>query len=149
MDQPRRRMPATGLLVRRACADAGPAPGHDRRSRAAALRSIVGTGDEKSDRWPRRWEQYLYEPDAAVLAAGLTATLAAEHSLAAITPGIAYLTGDQTDRGRRAGLLSCPRSAAASTCGNLRAALRQRTIGRLEIKKRGVDCETRSSCGAN
>jgi hypothetical protein len=83
---------------------------------------------------------YLYEPDAAVLAAGLTATLAEEHNLAAITPAIAYLTGDR------------PIVDAALACfqidevlpfdlRQLRGALRQRQIGRLEIKKRGVACE--------
>ena len=35
------------------------------------------------------------EPDAAVLAARLAGALAAEHGLATITPGIAYLTGER------------------------------------------------------
>src|SRR5690606_17795511 len=36
---------------------------------------------------------FLFEPDPAVLAAKLTGALAAKFDLAAIAPGIAYLTG--------------------------------------------------------
>jgi hypothetical protein len=73
-----------------------------------------------------------------VLAARLGGALAAEHSLSAVSAGIAYLTGPAA--------ISDP----ALTCFavdevlplNLRQIdgfLRQRNIGRLEIKKRGVD----------
>ncbi len=81
--------------------------------------------------------RYLLEPDAAVLAADLTGTLAAHFELAAITPGIAYLTGDR------------PICDAALACfevlevmpyrpARLKAWLAERRIGQLEIKKRGV-----------
>lgn len=81
--------------------------------------------------------RYLYEPDAAVLAAGITASLATEHALAAITPEGGYLTSDQ-------------RIADAALAGfeitdvlpmdikQLRELVRVRRIGRLEVKKRGV-----------
>jgi hypothetical protein len=75
-----------------------------------------------------------------VLAAKLTGALAGEHGLAAVTPGIAYLTGDT------------PLDEAALACFEvldllplriraLKSWLRQRSIGRLEIKKRGVDLD--------
>ncbi len=82
--------------------------------------------------------RYFYEPDAAVLAADLTGALAQHHELAAVTPGIAYLTADR------------PILDAAVSCfeivetmpfrvGPLRSWLAERGIGRLEIKKRGVE----------
>ncbi|HEY4308502.1 MAG TPA: class I SAM-dependent methyltransferase [Pirellulales bacterium] len=107
--------------------------------RAAEVRSITGAGDEhppKAD----ALGQYLYEPDAAVLAAELTADLAAEHDLAAITYGIGYLTGDR--------VLADPALAGFAIHEvlpldrrRLRAVMRERRIGRLEIKKRGVDID--------
>jgi hypothetical protein len=81
--------------------------------------------------------RYLYEPDAAVLAAGLEGTLAAEHGLEAISPGIAYLTGDAP---------LCDAALAGFEIEDvlpldlkqLRGVLHKRGIGRLEIKKRGL-----------
>ncbi len=85
-------------------------------------------------------DAYVFEPDAAVLAAGLTGTLATERHLAAITPGVAYLTS------------SDPLADAALACfrvldilplriKTLKVWLNQREIGDLEIKKRGVDLD--------
>lgn len=81
--------------------------------------------------------QYLYEPNAAILAAGLQSQLAAEHSLEAIAAGIAYFTSDM--------LVDDPALAAFRVeeqlpldLKRLRSLLRERGIGRLEIKKRGV-----------
>lgn len=83
---------------------------------------------------------YLYEPDAAVLAAKLVGELAAKHSLGAIAPGSVYLTSD---------VLVADRALAAFAVEEvmpldrkrLRSALRARGIGRLEIKKRGIDLD--------
>lgn len=83
--------------------------------------------------------RYLFEPDAAVLAAHLVGTLAVQHGLAAPAANVAYLTGD------------CPLDDPALACfevtdvlpfdlRRLRRLLRSRGIGRLEIKKRGVPC---------
>jgi len=106
---------------------------------ASAPRSVVGAA---SDEVPAAGSlgEYVYEPDTAVLAAGLTATLAAEHQLAAIAPSIAYLTGD---RPIADAALACFRidEVLRFDVRQLRGALRQRQIGRLEIKKRGVACE--------
>jgi hypothetical protein len=84
--------------------------------------------------------RFVFEPDAAVLAAKLTGALASEHGLSTITPGIAYLTGDllvndaALDSFEVVELL--PLRATA-----LREWLKQRSIGQLEIKKRGVDVD--------
>ncbi|NLF68166.1 MAG: class I SAM-dependent methyltransferase [Candidatus Anammoximicrobium sp.] len=81
--------------------------------------------------------RYVYEPHAAVLAAGLTGILADAHSLHSVSPGIAYLTGDR--------LLSDPVLACFEVTEvlpldpkHLRDAVRERGIGNLEVKKRGV-----------
>ncbi|HVU41008.1 MAG TPA: class I SAM-dependent methyltransferase [Xanthobacteraceae bacterium] len=108
-------------------------------SRAAEPRTILGVADEHPPHAASLGE-YLYEPDAAVLAAGLTATLAAEHALAAITPGVGYLTGDRlvTDAALAGFAI---RDVLPLDRRRLRAALRAHGIGRLEIKKRGVDVD--------
>jgi len=107
--------------------------------RSPEVRSIVGqAGDELPV--AAALGQYLYEPDAAVLAAGLTATLAEEHSLSAITPGIAYLTADRTVVDLALASFRV-REVFPFDIRKLRGALRERNIGRLEIKKRGVACQ--------
>lgn len=99
-------------------------------------RSIVGTAELAPPR-VRPIGRYLFEPDAAVLAADLGATLAAEHGLEAISTGVAYWTGD------------APIVDPALACFEVleflpfrvkpvAAVLRARNIGQLEIKKRGV-----------
>jgi hypothetical protein len=107
--------------------------------RAAEPRTILGTDDEHPPQAAALGE-YLYEPDAAVLAAGLTATLAAEHDLTAISPGIGYLTGDRIVRDAALAGFAV-RDVLPLDRRRLRAALRQRGVGRLEIKKRGVDTD--------
>ena len=86
---------------------------------------------------PRALGSYVFEPDPAVLAAGLVGTLAAEHGLAAAAPGLAYLVGERP--------LDDPALACFQVIESmpfdlkrLRQWLGQRGIGRLEIKKRGV-----------
>lgn len=82
--------------------------------------------------------RYLYEPAPAVLAAKLTAELCREHNLTCLNPGVAYLTGDNPiDDLALAGfeivdILRFDRK-------QLRAYCRQHNLGRLEIKKRGVE----------
>jgi len=103
------------------------------------VRSIVGSGGGEPP-YAERLGEYLYEPDAAVLAAGLTAPLAAEHGIAAPTPSVAYLTGQ---RPIQDAALACfrVREVFPFDVRKLRAALATRSIGRLEIKKRSVECE--------
>jgi hypothetical protein len=80
---------------------------------------------------------YLAEPDSAVLAAGLIGTLAAERGLAAIAPGAAYLTGDRAQADPALDWFEIAESFPFDA-KRLKAHLRQRRIGQLEIKQRGV-----------
>jgi len=82
--------------------------------------------------------RYLAEPDAAVLAAGLTGTLAAEHGLSAVAAGAAYLTGDRAVYDPALDWFEIC-EALPFDIKHVKAALRRRQIGRLEIKKRGVE----------
>jgi hypothetical protein len=82
--------------------------------------------------------RFVFEPDAAVLAGNLTGALAGDLALQAVAEGVAYLTAD---KGQSTPLLDAfevldvmPYRPRALT-----AWLRARGIGRLEVKKRGVD----------
>lgn len=79
---------------------------------------------------------YLYEPDGAVIRAGLVAQLAERLDGGLVSPGIAYVTGDE------------PRTTPFATgyrvldsfdfsLKRLRAYLRERGVGSLTVKKRG------------
>jgi SAM-dependent methyltransferase len=82
--------------------------------------------------------RFLYEPDGAVIRAGLVTAVAAGVHGALLDPHIAYLTGDEafsTPFARSYEVLeTLPYREKA-----LRAALRERKVGRLTIKKRGVN----------
>nr|WP_242680551.1 class I SAM-dependent methyltransferase [Nocardioides sp. IC4_145] len=82
--------------------------------------------------------QYLYEPDGAVVRAGLVTAVAAAVQGGLVDEHIAYVTGDAAHRSPLARgyevLEELPYREKA-----LRAALRERRIGTLTIKKRGVD----------
>ncbi len=82
--------------------------------------------------------RYLYEPDGAVVRAGLVTAVAAGVAGGLVDEHIAYVTGDEpfsTPFARSYEVLEeLPYKEKA-----LRAALRARGIGRLAIKKRGVD----------
>jgi SAM-dependent methyltransferase len=82
--------------------------------------------------------EFLYEPDGAVIRAGLVTAVAAGVQGGLVDEHIAYVTGDASyvtpfARGYRV-LEELPYREK-----QLRAALRERGIGRLTIKKRGVD----------
>lgn len=81
--------------------------------------------------------RFVFEPHAAVLAADLVGELSQKHELAAVAMSVAYLTAD--------GLVEEPTVAAFEVrevlpldMKRLKALLRQRRIGQLEVKKRGV-----------
>lgn len=82
--------------------------------------------------------RYLYEPDGAVVRAGLVTAVAAAVQGGLVDEHIAYVTGDAAYRSPLARgyevLEELPYREKA-----LRAALRERRIGTLTIKKRGVD----------
>ncbi|GAB2968711.1 class I SAM-dependent methyltransferase [Nocardioides montaniterrae] len=86
----------------------------------------------------RRVGRFLYEPDGAVIRAGLVTAVAAGINGGLVDPKIAYVTSDEAfqtpfARGYRV-VEELPYREK-----QLKAALRERGIGRLTIKKRGVD----------
>jgi hypothetical protein len=85
--------------------------------------------------------RYVYDCDAAVLAADLTGALAAERNLCAVHAGSVYLTGD--DLIKTDSLLAGFEvlDALPLDVRRVREVLVARGIGRLEIKKRGVDVD--------
>ena len=79
---------------------------------------------------------YLYEPDPSILRAGLVRKLGAQLEAAQLDPDIAYLTGDQR--------LDTPFAKAYQVedwlpfnLKRLRSHLRQRSVERVVVKKRG------------
>jgi len=82
--------------------------------------------------------RYVYEPDNSLIRSGLIAEFAKEFSLTTISPEIAYLSSDE--------LISSPWVSGYEVIDNLsfdrkklKAYLRDKNIGILEIKKRGSD----------
>ena len=81
--------------------------------------------------------RYIYEVDAAVLAAKLTGVLAAEHALAAIDPHGGYLTGDRRIEDGALAVFEVLETLPFDR-KRLKGALHAQRIGRLEIKKRAL-----------
>jgi hypothetical protein len=101
--------------------------------------TIVGTAKEPVP-IAAAMGRYLYEPHNVVLAAKLTGALCREHVVAALSFGIAYLTSDA--------LVAEPALAAFEVRDvlpldqkQLKAWCREHRIGRLEVKKRGVELD--------
>ena len=82
-------------------------------------------------------DRFLFEPDAAVLAAKLNTALAARHQLQAVAAGVAYWTGP---RPINDALLSCFEvdTVLPFDQRKLKALIKQRDAGPLEIKVRGL-----------
>ena len=104
------------------------------------IRTLVGDRDCRAE-VASRLGRYIFEPDAAVLAAGLASTLAAEHGLAFLAASSTYLTADHPVVADRA--LACFEvcDAMPFDLRRVRQALRARCIGRLEIKTRGLSLD--------
>jgi len=130
------------------CGDLGPdglAPGARIRRRATLLPSgatLAADGEE-----PRRAEtgpagRYLYEPDGAAIRAGLVAEVAELVGGRLLDPHIAYLTADRYVATPWAACYEIAEMLPFSA-KRLRAALRERGVGEVTIKKRGsaVDVE--------
>lgn len=81
---------------------------------------------------------FLYEPDGAVIRAGLVTAVAAGVGGGLVDPHIAYVTGDQAFRSPFARGYRVVEELPYRE-KQLKAALRERDVGRLTIKKRGVD----------
>jgi len=111
------------------------------RRRATVIRgaglSTVTDEDPVAD-GEREVGRYLFEPDGAVVRAGLVTAVAAAVRGGLVDEHIAYVTGDEPVRTPLARgyevLEQLPYQEKA-----LKAALRARGVGRLTIKKRGVD----------
>jgi hypothetical protein len=81
---------------------------------------------------------WIVDPDGAVVRAGLVRHYAARHRLGQIDPHIAYLTGETPPAGIRAFQVLEHGKYSEKT---LRATLRARNVGTLEILVRGLDVD--------
>jgi hypothetical protein len=108
-------------------------------AKSGEVRTVVGDANEPPPA-ARELRRYIFEPHAAVLAAKLTAVLCREYGLAPIAAGIAYLTGDRLiqdgaiDAFEVFDVLPFDRKRLKASC-------REHGLGRLEIKKRGVEID--------
>ncbi|MQY23240.1 THUMP-like domain-containing protein [Nocardia macrotermitis] len=91
--------------------------------------------DEIPEQPPGEW---IIDPDGAVVRAGLVRHYAAENGLWQLDPRIAYLTGDRVPEGIRGFRILDRLDLREKT---LRAELRRRGCGPLEILTRGVDLD--------
>jgi hypothetical protein len=82
--------------------------------------------------------EFVYEPDGAVIRAGLVTAVAAGVQGGLVDEHIAYVTSDASYRTPFARGYQVVEELPYRE-KQLRAALRERDIGRLTIKKRGVD----------
>lgn len=103
----------------------------------ATWRSVVGLPNQPLP-FAADLDQYLFEPEPAVLASHLTSVLATEHGLSAFSSGIAYLTGPAAVDDPA---LACfaVEEIMPIDMRKIAGRLRGRNIGQLEIKKRGVE----------
>jgi hypothetical protein len=99
---------------------------------------LTGSGREEAAVGPVR--RYLYDPDAAVVRAHLVAELAADLDATLADPSIAYLYADSPTATPFARCLEVTDTLPFSL-KRLRALLRERGVGRVEILKRGSALE--------
>ena len=104
-------------------------------------RTVVGSPSEAVS-VARQLGQYVYEPHAAVLAAGLTGAMCREHGLEAVSAGVDYLTGDSPVADAALAAFEV-REVLPFDRKQLRGWCREHAIGRLEIKKRGFPLDPR------
>ena len=96
--------------------------------------TLTGTGDALAPVGPVR--EWLYDPDGAVVRAHLVAELAAVLGATTVDPTIAYLSSGQLVKSSFARAYRVDEVMPFSL-KKLRATLRARGVGRVEIKKRG------------
>lgn len=96
------------------------------------------TSDEPDDIGAGEPGQWLVDPDGAVVRAGLVKHYGARHGLWQLDERIAYLTGDEPPPGVRAFRIL---EHGPYQEKSLRALLKRREIGRLEILVRGLDLD--------
>lgn len=107
-----------------------------RGSHAAELTASADAADEPV----RELGAYLHEPEGAVIRARLIGEVARSLHAGMLAPQIAYLTSDEQKTSAFATSFRV-REVLPSDPRKLGAALRERGIGTLEIKKRGVDVD--------
>ncbi len=83
---------------------------------------------------------FLYEPHATVIAAGLVDALAIEHDMNRLALDIAYLTSNALARDAALATFQVE-EVLPMDMKRLKAFVKARGIGRLEVKRRGVDLE--------
>jgi hypothetical protein len=109
--------------------------------RAAVALPSGATIDDQAPRPPRvpvgRIGAWLCEPDDAVIRSGLVAQLAARLDGRLIDPSIAYVTCDVEPASDPLFARFRVDEVLPFSMKGLRAALRQRQVGRVEVKKRG------------
>ena len=101
-----------------------------------AVHSVTGTANEPLS-VAHELGRYIFEPDPAVLAARMTGQLAARHQLQAVAPSVAYLTGDRHLEDMLVTSFEIT-DVMPFDRRRLKAILRERHVGQLEVKKRGV-----------
>ncbi|TWT75985.1 hypothetical protein Pla123a_27710 [Posidoniimonas polymericola] len=115
-------------------------PGSRRAASVDQAGELAGAFDGKPkgpQRIAGKLGEFLVEPDAAVLAAKLTNAFAAELDLKRVSRGIAYLTGDAPPAHPLCRVFRLLETLPLKQ-KQIAAALRARSVGRLEIKHRGV-----------
>ncbi|MDL5352392.1 class I SAM-dependent methyltransferase [Microbacterium sp. zg-YB36] len=95
---------------------------------------------DAADEPVRELGEFVHEPDGAVIRARLIGDAARQLEAGMLAPGIAYLTGDAAVTSPFVSTFRV-RERLPSDVKALAKALRERDIGTLEIKKRGVDVD--------
>ncbi|MFG2080834.1 methyltransferase domain-containing protein [Micromonospora tulbaghiae] len=108
------------------------------RERDDAVSLLTGTGAQEAPVGPVR--RFLYDPDPAVVRAHLVAELAAGLDATLADPSIAYLYADEARTTPFARCLEIT-DVLPFSLKRLRTLLRERRVGRVEIRKRGSALE--------
>lgn len=116
------------------CGDLAEVPRRATLYRAGHRHQLTGSGATEAPVGPPR--RYLYDPDPAVVRAHLVAELAGELDATLADPSIAYLYADHPTRTPYARCLEIS-DVLPFSLKRLRALLRDRRVGRVEILKRG------------
>ncbi|MGW4683136.1 THUMP-like domain-containing protein [Micromonospora taraxaci] len=116
------------------CGELAEVPRRATLYRKEEVHQLTGSGADEAPVGPPR--RYLYDPDPAVVRAHLVAELAAELDATLGDPSIAYLYADRPTRTPYARCLEIT-DVLPFSLKRLRALLRDRGVGRVEILKRG------------
>ncbi|MEU8424804.1 methyltransferase domain-containing protein [Micromonospora sp. NPDC048835] len=116
------------------CGDLAEVPRRATLYRQQGSHQLTGSGAAEAPVGPPR--RYLYDPDPAVVRAHLLAELATELDATLGDPSIAYLYADRPIRTPYARCLEIT-DVLPFSLKRLRALLRERRVGRVEILKRG------------